>query len=602
MRRLHRFWTEYARRYGGWYLLGLLCLLATNALTVAIPGFVHAAVDALDRGDGKGGALPWAAAILGGGVGLIVVRTLSRILFFNPGRTVEFRVKSAMFDHLLELPRSFFDRIKPGDIISRGTNDMNGMRALIGFASLQLFNVAFTLLLTLGRMLTLDWALTLWCVLPLAGSAGVLVVAVRRMFGLHGLQLQQVAALSDRILESYTGVALLQAFNALPGVMARFDRENDRFLELSEALLRIRTWLLPIVSVVSKVCVVIVLYVGGRQVVAGTLTLGALTAFIVYVNILANGLMSLGWLVGATQRGYLSLGRIYEVLDASVERPEPTCADLPAAPPEGYALSVQHLSWTFAGQDAAALDDVSFELRSGETVGIFGLTGAGKSTLLDLLARVYDPPPGAVRVGGVDVREVPPRAYWDHVAYVGQEPFLFSRTLRENVALADPPDAVDAARLQAAVADAALDSDIASFPEGLDTVVGERGITLSGGQRQRTALARAFYRDFELLLLDDVMSAVDHATEKRLIDALYRRAGGCSTLVVSHRISVLTRADRVLVLDGGRLVDQGTHAELAAREGPYARAWHLQRAAERIEAVAPQPVSPHTAAGEATHG
>ncbi len=583
MKRLRRFWFAYAHRYRWWYLLGLLCLVATNVLTVALPTFVQWAIDALDRGEGSEGALPWAAAILGGGVAIIIVRTLSRTLFFNPGRTVEFRVKSDMFDRLLKLPKVFFDRMKPGDIISRGTNDTNGMRALIGFASLQLFNVIFTLLLTLGRMLTVDVALTLWCVVPLTLSALVLVGAVRRMFTLQARLLEQIASLSDRILESYTGVAVLQAFGAVKGVLARFDAENDVFLDLSERLLTIRAWLLPIVSVVGKLCVVLVLYVGGRRVVAETLTLGQLTALIVYINILVTGLMSLGWLVGATQRGYLSLGRIYEVLDAPVERPDAARDGLPPATAGGYGLTVEGLTWRFEGADEPALDDVSFQIAPGETVGIFGLTGAGKSTLLNLLARVYDPAPGAVRVDGVDVRDVPVRAYWDHVAYVGQEPFLFSKTVRENIALADAPEDVDAARLQAAVEDAALDTDLAGFPEGLDTVVGERGVTLSGGQRQRTALARAFYRDFDLLLLDDVMSAVDHATEKRLIDALYRRAGPGTTLVVSHRISVLTRADRVLVFDDGKLVDVGTHAELVLRPGPYAHAWKLQRAAESIE-------------------
>ncbi len=583
VKRLKRFWFAYAHRYRGWYLLGLLCLVATNVLTVALPTFVQWAIDALDRGEGSPGALPWAAAILGGGVAIIIVRTLSRTLFFNPGRTVEFRVKSDMFDRLLKLPKAFFDRMKPGDIISRGTNDTNGMRALIGFASLQLFNVVFTLILTLGRMLTVDVVLTLWCVVPLTLSALVLVGAVRRMFTLQARLLEQIASLSDRILESYTGVAVLQAFGAVRGVLARFDAENDLFLDLSERLLTIRAWLLPIVSVVGKLCVVLVLYVGGRRVVAETLTLGEMTALIVYINLLVNGLMSLGWLVGATQRGYLSLGRIYEVLDAHIDRPEPTRDGLPPAPARGYGLRVDGLSWRFDGADAPALDDVSFEVAPGETVGIFGLTGAGKSTLLNLLARIYEPAPGAVTLDGVDVRDVPVRAYWDRVAYVGQEPFLFSKTMRENIALADAPEAVDAARLQAAVEDAALDTDLAGFPEGLDTVVGERGVTLSGGQRQRTALARAFYRDFDLLLLDDVMSAVDHATEKRLIDALYRRAGAGTTLVVSHRISVLTRADRVLVFDGGALVEAGTHAELVLRPGPYARAWKLQRAAETIE-------------------
>lgn len=584
MRRLVRFWREYAHRYRGWYLLGIICLVATNVLTVAIPTFVQYAIDALDAGLGFDGASKWALIILVAGVGIIVVRTLSRTLFFNPGRTVEFRVKSNLFDHLLALPQRFFDRHRAGDIISRGTNDANAMRALIGFASLQLFNSVFTLALTLGRMTMMDAVLTLWCAVPLGLSVILLRYAVVKMFALHGAQLAQMSTLSDRILESYGGVAVLQAYNALPGAHQRFDVENDRLLDLGQRLLKITQWLMPVVPVVGKLCVVIVLYIGGRKVIADELSIGQLTAFVAYVNILVAGLMSFGFLIGATQRGYIALGRIYELLDAPVERPPETAA-LPPPAAAGHGLRVRDLTFTHQGDERPTLRGLDFDVAPGETLGIFGLTGSGKSTLLGLLARIHDPPPGSVLLDGVDVRDVPVRDYWQRVACVGQEAFLFSRTIKENIALAEPPDGVDPARLRRAVEDAALDVDVDAFPDGLDTVVGERGITLSGGQRQRTALARAFYRDFEVLLLDDVMSAVDHATEKRLIDALYRRAANKTTLVVSHRISVLTKADRILVLDGGRLVAQGTHEALLTSAPTYAEAWALQQAADRAEAL-----------------
>lgn len=582
MRRLIRFWTDYARRFRWTYALGLVCLVATNVLTVSIPSFVQRAVDALGHGEGPRAATTWAFAVLAAGVGIVVVRTLSRTLFFNPGRTIEYRVKNDLFDRLLTLPRRFFDRMRPGEIVSRGTNDTNSMRALIGFGSLQVFNVALTLSLTLGKMFLAHVALTLLCVGPLLVAALILRVAVKAMFRLTVQVQAQVATLSDRILEAYNGVGVLQAFNALPGADARFDEANGRLLDLTLALVRVRSWLLPVVSVVGNLCVVILLYAGGRRVIEGTLTIGQLAAFAVYVNILVGGLTSLGWLVAAVQRGYVSLGRVYELLDQPVERP-PVRAALPAPGPRGFGLEVRDLRFAHDG-GPTVLDGVSFRVRPGETLGIFGLTGAGKSTLLDLVARVHEPPPGTVFLDGVDVRDVPVRDYWRAVAYVPQEPFLFSRTVRENIALAAGDEEIDEDRLRAAVEDAALAPDLEALVDGLDTVVGERGITLSGGQRQRTALARAFYRDFDLLLLDDVMSAVDHATEKRLIDAVYRRGGGRTTLIVSHRISALARADRIIVIDGGRVVAEGTHAELLERDGPYARAWRLQRAAEALEA------------------
>ncbi len=584
MKRLLRFWNEYAARYRGWYLLGILCLVATNVLTVAIPTFVQYAIDALDEGLGFDGALKWALIILVAGLGIIVVRTLSRTLFFNPGRTVEFRVKSSLFDHLLELPQRFFDKTRPGDIISRGTNDANAMRALIGFASLQLFNSVFTLALTLGRMFSMDVVLTLWVAAPLIASGFILRYGIVKMFALFGANLAQTAKLSDKILESYSGVAVMQAYNALPGVHGRFDTENEELLDIGERLLKIRQWILPVVPTVGKLCVVLVLYIGGRMVIEDRLTIGELTAFVAYVNIMVAGLFSFGFLIGATQRGYIALGRIYELIDAPIDRPEAKTT-LPPPTAQGHGLRVRDLSFTHHGADRPALSGLDFEVHPGETLGIFGLTGSGKSTLLGLLARIHEPPAGSVTLDGVDIRDVPVRDYWRRVACVGQEAFLFSRSIKENIALADPEGQVDEARLQQAVADAALDVDVGAFPDGLETTVGERGITLSGGQRQRTALARAFYRDFEVLLLDDVMSAVDHATEKRLIEALYRRAAHKTTLVVSHRISVLTKADRILVLDDGRLVAQGQHAELLETAEPYARAWALQQAAERAEAL-----------------
>ena len=586
MQRLLRFWSDYVRRYRGWFLLGVLCLVATNALTVAIPGFVEMAIDALGTGQGAAGAMPWVWAIFAAGIGIMVVRTLSRTLFFNPGRSIEFRVKSAMFGHLLVQPQAYFDQMRTGDLISRGTNDTNGMRALVGFGSLQLFNVIFILLLTIGRMVQMDAWLTLWCVLPLVGAAIFLRYAVVAMFRLFGQMQAQVATLSERILEGYTGVGVLQAYDALPGAFDRFDVDNDRLLDLGTRLLMIRSWMLPVVAVIGNLCVVIVLYLGGRRVIgiegAPSMTVGQLAGFVVYVNILVAGVTSLGWLIGSVQRGYISLGRVYEVLDAHNVRPTPS-ADMPSVP-GGHRFEVKDLTFTHPGAKEPSLVDVSFTVEPGEVLGIFGLTGSGKSTLLDVLARVYDPPEGTVMIDDVDVRAIPVKTYWDSVAYVGQEAYLFSRTVRENIALGHHTDDIDDDRLQQAVDAAALTPDIGSLAEGLNTVVGERGVTLSGGQRQRTALARVFYRDFDVLLLDDVMSAVDHATEKALIDAIYRRTKGRTTLIVSHRISVLSHADRVIVLDEGRLVEEGVHQALASGDGPYSRAWALQRAAEALKA------------------
>ncbi|MEE2756011.1 MAG: ABC transporter ATP-binding protein [Myxococcota bacterium] len=580
MRQLLRFWKEYPHRYRKWYALGLVCLILTNILTVAIPTFIQYAIDGIaSPSPNEMSPVQWSMVIFLAGFCIIIVRTLSRTLFFNPGRVVEFRVKSDIFSKLLKQPRAYFDATQTGDLISRGTNDANAMRALIGFGSLQLFNVTFIVVLTTVRMLQLSAPLALYCVIPLFLGALVMRWAVIKLWAYQAALLAQLSVLSERILESYAGVSLIQAYNANQGAQNRFQQENQALLDISEKMLAIRTWLLPVVGIAGQICVVVVLFFGGQSVIKGQLSVGELTAFLTYITVLSGGLRSLGFLIGAFQRGQVALGRIYELLDTPINRP--SGSDSPPQPSEqGHSLSVTELTFAYPDSEKPALKDISFELKPGQTLGIFGPTGSGKSTLLKVLSRVYDPAPHQVYLSDVDVTELSVESYWNAVALVPQEPFLFSRTLRQNIALATDGVSVHEDRLTAALRDAALTKEVAAFPDGLDTIVGERGVTVSGGQRQRTALARAFYRPFELIILDDVMSAVDHATESLLIDAVYRRTQGQTAILVSHRLSVLAHADHIIVLDDGAIIDRGTHAELCARDGVYRRAWRLQSQAD----------------------
>ncbi len=580
MKRLIRFWFEYAHRYRGWYLLGVLALLATNALMVALPSFIQHAVDALEAQKGFSGVWPWSLALILSGLAIMVVRTLSRTLFFNPGRAVEFRVKSKLFERLLELPQTFYDRYPPGDLVSRGSQDAGALRSLAGFSALQLANVLFTLLLTLTRMFQLDIKLSLIALLPILFSGGVLYLAILRMFTYYRALQAELGVLSERILESYGGARLIQAYGAEAGVQARFDQSNEKLLALSKKMLLIRAWLLPVVAIAGNLSFLSILYFGGRQMIAGQLSLGTLTAFLVFIQILVVGVTSLGWMMGVLQRGYVSLERVYEIFDA------PDARSMVKAPmPEGQPLSLalRGLSFSYPGAERSVLQEISFELKEGEVLGIFGLTGSGKSSLLKLIARIYEPPEGSLFLCGQDVRDLPIDAYWEQLAYVPQSAFLFSRSIRENIAPAEAPEEIDEEALQAALRDAALSQEVESFPQGLETLVGERGLMVSGGQRQRIALARALYRPARLLLLDDVMSAVDHATEDQLIRALYRREGKMSTLVVSHRLNVLARADRIIVLEEGRISAEGDHEQLIKQPGPYAEAWKLQQLSQALE-------------------
>jgi ATP-binding cassette, subfamily B, multidrug efflux pump len=578
MKLLRRFWSDFVRKYRWWYIFGIICLILTNVLTVSIPKFIEYAIDSLGQSTATSSTTDFALSIILCGLGIIVVRTLSRTLFFNPGRTVEFDVKSQIFKHLVTQPQRFFDTNRPGDLISRGTNDVNSMRALIGFGTLQLFNVIFVLSLTLAQMFWIDSFLTMLVLVPLSLGGLFMGIAVKKLFALVVRLLKQLGHLSDRILESYSGAAVIQSYDAFEAANRRFDERNDEFLEISISMLKIRSFLMPIVSLVGELCVVLVLFVGGHKVIeeGSSFTLGQLSAFIAYITILVNGLRSLGFLVGATQRGYLALGRIYEILDQppgrTLDGEHPAFVDMETT------FEIRDLSFTYPGAAEPTLRNISLTIEAGQTVGVFGYTGSGKTTLMSILARVYDPPVNTVFLNGVDILDIPVHNYWSIVALSRQSSFLFSHTIRENIALNTlDSEGVDEPRLAAAVRDAAFQSEIEHFSKGLDTRVGERGVTLSGGQRQRASLARLFYRDFEVVLLDDVMSAVDHATENTLIDAVYRRSEAQTKLLVSHRTSVLTRADKIIVLKNGQLIDQGAHESLIRRDGPYQEAFQLQQ-------------------------
>ena len=584
MKLLKRFWTDFVRNYRWYYAAGLLCLVGTNLLTVAIPKFVENAIDALETTDGSQDASRFAFAVIICGLAIMVVRTLSRTLFFNPGRTIEFDVKLKLFERLLLQPQAYRDRHRAGDLVSRGTNDTNSMRALIGFGTLQLFNTAFVLSLTIYQMFELDSGLTALVLCPLIFGGVIMSYAVRRLFHLAQTLLKQLGQLSDRILESYSGVAVVQTYDSFDGAEQRFERLNVGFFETSVKMLKLRTLVMPLLSLFGQLSVALILYFGGQKILEpnSTMTIGKLSAFIAYVTILVSGLRSLGFLVGATQRGYLGLERVYEILSAPLERvePQPSPSDTALTGP----LQIRNLTFHYPGDEHPTLTDINLTINNGETMGIFGATGSGKSTLLSVISRIYDPQPGQIFLDNRDILDVPVDDYWRALAFARQSPFLFSQSVEENISLnALSPDDIDEARLALAVNDASLTQEIEQFPAGFKTKVGERGITLSGGQRQRTALARLFYRDFQFVLLDDVMSAVDHTTEKNLIEAIYRRDETAGRCIVSHRTSVLQHADRIIILEDGRIVDEGTHHELISREGLYQSA-HLLQTREDSEA------------------
>jgi ATP-binding cassette subfamily B protein len=574
---------DYAWRYRWSYLAGAAFLWITNYLSVSIPGEIGRAIDAL-RGELPVG--PHVAAIAAMGIAVIGVRTLSRILIFNPGRHVEYHLRADLFTKLLQLQPEFYARHKRGDIVSRASNDITWVRTLVGYGGLQVFNVTIAVVLTGWKMLTLSPKLTLLALLPILVGMGLVQWSIRRLFHLSRRSQEQLGEISEHVLGSLQGIAAIQGFVAHESFIGRFEERNQDWLRTGMKLAVIRATALPLLVLTGGIAMFVLLAVGGRMVLTGGLTLGELAAFTALLTVLLPPLRSLGWMLSVIQRGRAALERIFELMDAPIDRPEGSEGLLQAAG-RGPAIELRDLEFAYPDDPGTpVLAGIDAEIQPGTVVGLFGRTGSGKSTLLRVLARLYNPPSGTVFVDGDDISTLDLTSWRRRLAMVPQRPFLFSDTITANVALEFDPgrDAVNEA-----VRMAALEPDLAVLPDGLETVVGERGIMLSGGQRQRVALARGLYRGGDVLILDDVLSAVDHQTEAALVETvagLAREPSAPTIFIASHRLSALRHCDLTLVLDRGRLVDQGNHEELTSRPGPYRDAWAVQsQAAEAGEAA-----------------
>jgi ATP-binding cassette subfamily B protein len=472
------------------------------------------------------------------------------------------------------MQRPFYMRQKIGELVSVASNDTMAVRLLAGFAGLQVFNVAVAIPLHLYQMWATDPVLTLWCMAPVLMGALYMRWTVRRFFGMVREGMAMLARLSDRILEAYSGIGTIRAHAAEAAASARFEERNQIYLALQLRVAAIRAYGMPVLGFSGLVGTGIVVWVGGNRVIADQMRVGDMATFTALLLSLVSILTSLAWVLAAVSRGVVSLGRIDTVLQTPDDLPEPIDDFEVEAPPQ---LELRDLSFKYPDGDESVLQGIDVAVKPGQTLGIFGKTGSGKTTLVNLLARVHTPPPGTVLVDGHDITELPLQHYRDALAVVPQSPFLFSTTLRDNIAFGGETDPTeDDARLEEVVDSACLADDISQLPEGMQTVVGERGVMLSGGQRQRAALARALYRERPILLLDDVLSAVDQGTEVRMVEAIRNLRGGIhgvapTTVIVSHRTSVLEHADEILVLDRGRVIERGTHDELIALGGEYAQ-------------------------------
>jgi ATP-binding cassette, subfamily B, multidrug efflux pump len=501
-----------------------------------------------------------------------------RVILVGISRDVEFEMRNDLFRQFTRLDGGFFANHRTGDLMARSTNDLNAVRMMLGPALMYFSETSLTFVLALAIMFSVDWQLTLWALSPAPLVSLVVVVFGRRIHARFEKIQALFSDISARAQENLSGVRVVRAYAQEDAEMAAFAALNQRYIRQNVRLAKLSGLFLPLLQALIGMTFLMVLLVGGLRVLDGRLSLGSFVMFNTFMGMLVWPMIAFGWVVNLMQRGSASLKRIRAVLD---EKPAIAAPPDPTPLPPAMALELRGVRKSWNGRNG--LDGIDLTIPEGATVAIVGRTGSGKSTLVQLLARLADPSEGEVRIGGVDLRELDPEQLRRVIGFVPQETFLFSATLADNIAFG--VENADGERIHAAAEMAGLDHDIEDFPEGYRTMVGERGITLSGGQKQRTAIARALVRDPRILILDDALSAVDTITEERILGRLREFMRGRTTILISHRVSTVRGADRIYVLDHGRVVEQGRHEELITRGGYYADLHQKQLLEEELESI-----------------
>ncbi len=570
------------RRNLGLYAVGALLLAGQQTLMASRDLLVKTAVDSAEAHRVDAGVRA-AALMLLVCIGAAVMRVFSRVTVFTGGRNVEYELRAALLARLHKLGPAFFRKMPTGEIMSRATNDLAQVRLLLGFGVLNVVGSLFAFSSALYVMLHLSGKLTLAAM----STVPVLVLVTRgfsqRLFKHNRDNQEAIGRMSDRVLASLAGVRVVRSFALERSESAAFGIANERYLERSLALARVRGSMGPMMGAISAIGVLIVFWYGGRLVLSGEISRGELVSFWLALFRITWPMLALGFVFAIVQRGRAGYARLKMIFEAV---PEVTDGPLPAPAEVKGAIRVEGLS--FAYGDRKVLEDVSFEVGAGKSVAIVGRTGSGKSTLAVLLARLLPTPKGTVFLDGKDVCELPLATVRESIGYAQQDAFLFSTTVTNNVgyALDDPEGPGVADVIKNAAREAEILEEIESLPDGFDTVVGERGVQLSGGQRQRIALSRALLRQPPVLVLDDPLSAVDAKTEAAILAAIERQARQRTVVLITHRVAAARRCDSIVVLDQGKVIERGTHDELAETGGPYSSFVEEQRIEEDLAALA----------------
>ena len=568
----------YLKRYRWGFVAGALCILLSNGAQAGLPRVIGNAAQSLSSGVTRHKLFIFTLQVLALAVIRGIFLFLTRWIVIGISRDVEFDLRNDLFAHLETLSYSYYQRMRTGDIMARVTNDLNAVRMLMGPAIMYSANTLVFTAAALWFMVRTSPKLTIYAFLPLPVVSVVIQYFGRRIHERFERIQAMFSDISARAQENFSGARVIRAYVQEEAEIASFEAANQEYVARSLKLVRLMGMLWPTLELMLGLALVLVLWIGGREVLAGRMQIGAFTAFNIYMMQLTFPIIALGWVVNIFQRGTASLVRLNEILH---ERPEiKSEAESKDLPVKGE-IEFRGLNFEYAGKPV--LRDLNLRIPAGSSMAIVGPTGSGKTTLVNLIPRIYDAAPGMVLLDGRPIRDFSLESLRKNIGFVPQETFLFSDRIRENIALGVESATDQAIHDAAEVANIA--TDIEGFPDRYQTMVGERGITLSGGQKQRTAIARALIRNPRILILDDALSSVDTHTEDKILNHLREAMQGRTTIFISHRVSTVRNADRIAVLHEGCIVESGTHDELLSLNGYYSDLYNKQLLEEELAEV-----------------